>query len=181
MPSPAPNAVESSPSGAPQLQEPVTQCGVNNPLLEEIVVKQSHVQGLNVNLVCALIMAESSFNPKAVSAQGKIGLLQLDPALAQKTAADQALPWEGAERLKDPEYNLKIGLPRLKALLEKYPDDQELALLAFNLGEDLAAKIKRGERSLPPLAARYLKNIRKFYKSFDQSSSMKNFTASISE
>ena len=143
--------------------QPVVLPDAEKADLAQLVLSQSRKHDLDAALVCAVIMSESSFIPQVVSSTGRIGLLQLDPNHAEKLAADFSLPWQGTEQLKDPSYNLTLGLTHLKRMLDKYPNDQELALLSFNLGEDSAGRIKRGEIPMPQLTARYLQNIRNYH------------------
>jgi soluble lytic murein transglycosylase-like protein len=85
-------------------------------------------QALDPVLVHALIAAESSYDPHAVSPVGAVGLMQVMP----ETAADYGI--ESVDRLFDPEVNLRTGMRHLKRLLGKYGAIGP-AVMAYNAGE----------------------------------------------
>lgn len=76
-------------------------------------------------LVKAIIMAESSYNPKAVSRKGARGLMQLMPRTARAL---------GVENIFDPEDNIDAGVRYFKQLLEQFDGDMNLAIAAYNAG-----------------------------------------------
>ena len=78
------------------------------------------------SLVNAVIEAESSYNPRAVSPRGAMGLMQLMPEVAQSL---------GVENPFEPEENIRGGVSLLRRLLDKYRGDYRLALAAYNAGE----------------------------------------------
>jgi len=89
-------------------------------------------------LVRAVIVIESGFNPKAVSRKGAIGLMQLLPTTARRY---------GVTNIYDPEQNVRAGVHYLRDLLARYGSDVELALAAYNAGEDA---VERYGRKIPP-------------------------------
>jgi hypothetical protein len=110
-------------------------------------------------------MAESTFNPQAISEQGKVGLLQINPAEGEAMAKEAGAAWEGAEGLKDSAYNLQLGLSRLKTLVgSSGKKGLKQGLLTYNLGEEQAAAILGGQEKMPLLAERYLDNVQSYYK-----------------
>lgn len=80
--------------------------------------------GVDSLLVAAIIEVESSFDPRAVSHRGAVGLMQVLPATAGLSADD----------LVDPAANLDRGARYLHRLLERFGGDLELALAAYNAG-----------------------------------------------
>lgn len=77
-------------------------------------------------LLAALVEAESSFLPDAVSPVGAVGLTQVMPA----TAA-----WLGGRGdLTDPDSNLDLGARYLSKLIRRFDGNLELALAAYNAG-----------------------------------------------
>lgn len=83
---------------------------------------------LDLDLVHALINAESAYNAHAVSHAGAVGLMQVMPA----TGADYGVM--SVDALFDPETNLHTGMRHLKRLLDKY-DSIGQAVMAYNAGE----------------------------------------------
>jgi soluble lytic murein transglycosylase len=82
-------------------------------------------------LVYAFVRQESSFNPKARSAAGAAGLMQLMPATAAAVAGAQV-----RDRLSDPEFNLGLGQKYLAKLMAEEPVKGNLLMLAaaYNAG-----------------------------------------------
>ena len=89
-------------------------------------------------LVRAVIVVESGFNPRAVSKKGAIGLMQLQPATAKRY---------GVKNIFDPEQNVRAGAHYLSYLLTRFHSNLELALAAYNAGEDA---VERYGRHVPP-------------------------------
>lgn len=94
-------------------------------LIYDIAVRHS----INPHLVAALIHVESSFNPKAVSRKGAVGLMQLLPDTARRF---------GLKSKKDlfvPEKNIEAGIRYLKWLNKRFSGDVQKILAAYNAGE----------------------------------------------
>ena len=79
-------------------------------------------------LVAAVINAESSFNPDAVSNKGAVGLMQVMPETAEWVAKQMNIKIE-SETLKNPRTNILIGTFYLSYLLDKF-GDVKTALIA---------------------------------------------------
>lgn len=103
-------------------------------LIEEHAAKNM----VSVDLVRALIQAESAFNPRAVSPKGALGLMQLMPATATELGVADAF---------DPAENIRAGVKYLKQLLDRYEGRVELALAAYNAGP---GAVKKYGGKVPP-------------------------------
>ena len=98
----------------------------------------AHTYDLDPKLLHAVISAESSYNPYAISAKGAAGLMQLMPATAAR--------FHVSDRL-DARENILGGSRYLSSLLGMFDQDLELALAAYNAGE---GNVIRYGRQIPP-------------------------------
>lgn len=80
-------------------------------------------------LLLALVRAESSYDPRAVSPAGAVGLTQLLPSTARSM-----MKGVESDQLFDPELNLSLGARHLRDLLDRYAGDPLPALAAYNAG-----------------------------------------------
>ena len=103
-------------------------------------------------LIKAVIMAESAYNPKAVSRQGAKGLMQLMPRTAHAL---------GVKNSFNPAHNINGGVKYLRQLLDAFHHNVKLALAAYNAG---VAKVKR-HGGIPPIKAtrHYVKKVVAYY------------------
>ena len=106
----------------------------------------SRAHGVDIELLKALIAAESGFDSSAVSPRGAVGLMQIMPATAQRwgVKGDKKTPIE--KKLADPAVNIKTGAKYLRYLLDRFRGDLELALAAYNAGE---GAVMRAGRQVP--------------------------------
>jgi soluble lytic murein transglycosylase-like protein len=88
-------------------------------------------EGIDPDLAFRLVRLESEFNPRAKSPVGAIGLTQLMPSTARFYQKGVTL-----DDLYDSDTNLKIGFRYLRNLLKLYRGNVEVALVAYNRGED---------------------------------------------
>jgi len=119
----------------------------------EIIAEAGRKWNVRPELLRAVIAVESSFNPLAVSKRGARGLMQLMPETARRFAAGN---------LFDPRANVLAGARYLRTLLDLFDDDIELALAAYNAGEQSVIKagyripaIPETRAYVPAVMARY--------------------------
>ncbi len=120
---------------APEAQQDPTA-----PEYQSIQIAKQH--NIEVELMLAIIQAESNFNPIAVSKNGAGGLMQMMPETARELGLivpkyqDKRKPKLDShidERF-DPHKNLHAGLTYFNMLVEKYEGNLTLALGAYNIG-----------------------------------------------
>lgn len=98
----------------------------------------SRSTGVDAALLHAVISVESGYRERAVSAKGASGLMQLMPATARRY---------GLVNQQDPAENIRAGARYLRDLLALFDNDIELALAAYNAGENA---VLRFGRRIPP-------------------------------
>jgi hypothetical protein len=81
---------------------------------------------IDASFVSALIRAESNYEPRAVSRKGARGLMQLMPATARRLSVRYPF---------DPASNLDGGVRYLRELVNRFGNQPELVLAAYNAGE----------------------------------------------
>ena len=92
-------------------------------------------QGVDYELLQALIATESGFDAGAVSPKGAIGLMQVMPATAGRFGVAADTRRTVAQKLLDPALNVSAGTRYLRYLLDLFPGRLDLALAAYNAGE----------------------------------------------
>ena len=90
---------------------------------------------LDFTLVMALIQNESSFDPSVVSATHDYGYMQINE-MNHQWLTDTL----GVTNFTDPYQNIRAGVFVLRKLYERY-QDTNMVLMAYNMGEDAAARL----------------------------------------
>jgi soluble lytic murein transglycosylase-like protein len=121
-----------------------------------IVEVASRAYGVDKALVHAVISAESGYNPAAMSRAGAVGMMQLMPETAKRY---------GVKNMLDPVDNIHGGVQYLRDLLMMFKGNVELAVAAYNAGEN--AVIRYGMK-IPPFAetTHYVPKVLGFYRRF---------------
>ncbi len=114
----------------------LAKSAVYDPLIE----RAAHSAAIRPELVRAVIVVESAFNPHAVSKRGAVGLMQLLPSTARRYGVSNAF---------DPEQNITAGAHYLRDLMARFGNNLELTLAAYNAGEDAVERYGRG---IPPFS-----------------------------
>ena len=117
-----------------------------------LILKAANRYQVDLALIKAIIMAESNYNPKAVSKRGAKGLMQLMPKTAEALGVGDSF---------DPEHNINAGVRHFKNLLDQFDGDVKLALAAYNAGSRKVRKY----RGVPPFRAtrRYIKKVFEYH------------------
>jgi soluble lytic murein transglycosylase len=100
----------------------------------DTVYEESLNHDIDYRLALAVIKVESNFKPGVVSKKGAQGLFQIKPSLARYIAKDAGVAFNGADCLKEPDKNIKLGIYHLSRLVENFRS-LPTALNAYNMGE----------------------------------------------
>ncbi len=102
---------------------------------------------IDFELLQALIVAESGFDPLAVSPKGAIGLMQLMPDTAKRFGVNADKKNSVEQKLRDPKTNINAGAKYLRALINMFPGKLELAIASYNAGE---GAVQKYGNNIPP-------------------------------
>jgi hypothetical protein len=121
-----------------------------NNLVSQVAARHQ----VDEKLVHAVIQAESAYRANAVSTSGAVGLMQLMPATASRF---------GVIDSSNPEQNIDGGTRYLRHLLDLFPNNLDLAIAAYNAGEN---SVLRHNNSIPPYpeTQNYVKQVMALYK-----------------
>ena len=122
-------------------------------LFHPTIIKTAVRYQVDPALVKAIIMAESGYNPRAISKNGAVGLMQLMPETAQEL---------NVEDVFNPKQNIDGGVRYLKQLMKQFSGDLNLALAAYNAG----SKAVKQHKGVPPFkeTRQYIKKVFEYYK-----------------
>jgi hypothetical protein len=131
-----------NPYGYPLNGAGVRKGGVVNQTNRKLYAPQidliARTYGLDPQLMHAVISAESAYNPGAVSDKGAMGLMQLMPDTARRF---------GVEDPFDPAANMHGGARYLRWLMDRFQNNLNLVLAAYNAGE---GAVERYGNAIPP-------------------------------
>ena len=122
---------------------------------DDLIVTASGRHSVDAHLIRAVIKTESDFNAGARSHKGAMGLMQLMPDTARLYNVVDAY---------DPAENVEGGVRHLRMLLDRYQNNLELSLAAYNAGSGAVEK----HRGIPPFAEtrEYVRRVLRFYNSY---------------
>ncbi len=145
-----------------QQKTAVARQDINTPLITKedrktdrynhYIFKSSEQYQVDPYLIKAIIMTESSYNPKAVSYRGAKGLMQLMPATARELGVSDCF---------NPEDNIDGGVKYISILLDRFDGKIDLALAAYHAG---SAKVRK-YNGVPPFRTtrKYIKKVNRYY------------------
>lgn len=121
----------------------------NKTKYTDMITNAANKHRVDAKLLHAVIRTESAYNPNAISSAGAMGLMQLMPATAKRY---------GVSDRSDPMQNIDGGTRYLKYLLQLFDSDVNLAVAAYNAGENA---VIRNNNSIPPYSEtqEYVKRI----------------------
>jgi soluble lytic murein transglycosylase-like protein len=120
--------------------------------LLHIIRDASKRHAVDARVIHAVMQVESSFDPRARSPKGAMGLMQLMPATAVRLGASPN------SNLFDPALNIDLGVRYLRRLGDMFGNRLDLMLAAYNAGE--GAVVKYGMQVPPyPETQAYVRKI----------------------
>jgi lysozyme len=118
------------------------QVRTNGPAgLAPLVDHAAREHDIDPLLLHSIARVESRHQPDAVSHAGARGLMQVILPTARRFGV------EGADQLHDPQTNLQVSARYLKTLQQRFGNDLELVLAAYNAGE---GAVEKHGRRIPP-------------------------------
>ena len=122
---------------------------------DRIIKRASKQFDVDPHLIKAIIKAESSFEPDAVSKRGAQGLMQLMPATARDMKVNDPF---------DPEQNILGGTKYLSLLLKRFKRNTRSAVAAYNVGATTVDKCN----GVPPIpqTKRFVERVMEYYLEF---------------
>jgi len=120
---------------------------------EGVINKAAEEHGVDPKLIKAVISVESSGNPAAESPRGAKGLMQLMPRTAE---------YLSVINIFDPEENILAGAKYLKILLDRFDNDLQLTLAAYNAGPSVVAEYN----GIPPFkeTINFIEKVMNYYR-----------------
>lgn len=143
----------------------------------ELISLNAREQGLEPAYVAAVILAESSYDPLAVSRDNAQGLMQILPSTAEWIAGklDETYT-EGC--LFDPATNIRYGCWYLGFLMRRYDGDKRCSSAAYHSGQGTVDEWLRNPaysadgRSLDVIAGSnadtYVNRVLEYYEKYDE-------------
>lgn len=101
---------------------------------EDVIRQQARDKGLSPELIAAVIYTESRFRDQTSPAGAK-GLMQITPPTAQYIAEKSGGTQFELGDLATPQINIAYGSWYLRYLLDRYGENEMLALAAYNGGQ----------------------------------------------
>ncbi len=128
--------------------------GSNKKKFAELIEQTAYKHQVDAKLVHAVIQTESAYNANAQSPKGAVGLMQLMPDTAKRF---------GVLDRNDPDQNVDGGIRYLKHLIALFDPKIDLALAAYNAGENA---VMRNNNTIPPYpeTQNYVKQVLALYR-----------------
>ena len=133
---------------------PRTHVSLGRNRFDQEIARAARQAGLDPALVHAVIRVESGYQERAISPKGAVGLMQVIPSTGRRF---------GVEDLLQPSANIRAGTQYLSYLMYMFEGDLQLALAAYNAGEN--AVLRYGNR-IPPYSEtlRYVPRVLSIYR-----------------
>lgn len=132
---------------------------VETHMLANVIHDDCKRFGVDPLLVLSMIITESSFRRNQLSHKGAVGLMQIKPSIGRAVASKWNIEWPVGRGLRNPVFNVKIGIAYLFELIFKFGEIKK-AVIAYNLGESVTREYFFF-RATPP--DRYYEKVKRTY------------------
>ncbi len=112
-------------------------------------VTEAKNRGIDTSWLFAITRQESAFMIQAKSHVGAMGLMQLMPATAKKTAQHYGIPLATPHSAVNPTTNIQLGAAYLSQVLGQFKGNRVLASAAYNAGPGRVRQWLRDAKHLP--------------------------------
>ena len=115
------------------------------------------------------LLAESGFNPTAISPKGAIGLMQVMPTTAERYGLQSDRRHSVQQKLIDPKTNIWLAARYLSDLSKLFVDRLDLVAASYNAGE---RAVQKYNNTIPPYpeTRNYVEIVTRIYKIYNPSS-----------
>jgi soluble lytic murein transglycosylase len=117
---------------------------------EDVIKEHARARDVDPYMIAALIRQESSFNPRAKSSAGALGLMQVMPRTGAAVARVLGLSNFRTALLTDPEVNVRIGVRHFSNLLREYDGHMEQVIASYNAGATPVGRWRRIDHNNDP-------------------------------
>ncbi len=152
---------EAAPTSLPAaMRRPKQRWQLSSPPYQPEVLSAARDTQIEAALIHAVIAVESGYNPRAMSAKGAYGLMQVLPSTARSLSTVPVKQWSVSQQVT-------LGASYLKQLLAMFKGDVALALAAYNAGPQA---VRTHRDTIPPFAEtrRYVPRVLAYYHAFKQ-------------
>ncbi|MFZ5428300.1 MAG: lytic transglycosylase domain-containing protein [Thermodesulfobacteriota bacterium] len=125
---------------------------LDRAMIGAIIAREAARQGIDPELVAAMVEVESGFKVRAVSPKGAQGLMQIMPGTAKDLKLHDSF---------DAARNIEAGTRYLRQLLDRFGGNVKLALAAYNAGPGTVSRCG-GVPDIPE-TKKYIEKIRHRY------------------
>jgi soluble lytic murein transglycosylase len=139
---------------------------LNAQQLTQTLLKVSHDYSYDPVFLLAVIKTESQFNPNTIGSAGEIGLMQVKPDTAEWICKKRKIAWLGAEKMKDPNYNIVIGAHYFHYLKNRLASEGARYINAYNMGINNLQRLPASDQKKRAYYSKIISNYLGIYSAF---------------
>jgi|GEM_PF-1908243 len=136
---------------------------INAEKFTQVLMNLSQNHAYDPIFILAVIKTESNFNFNAIGSAGEIGLMQIKPDTAKWICNIKNIEWQGAQALKNPEYNILVGASYFNFLKKNLKSQSMKYVTAYNMGLTSMKRTPTAELNNHPYFGKVTKNYLSIY------------------